>query len=245
MGIKQDFAPYRDGNGLMAPNPTTGQRGSDNGPMFTSEYVIMLKRNNCLDSNDIEDYNDRMEACLNLDDMLCRAPGAYTEQEGPDDYYGVMNGCHEMGNTGVPRKILWSLIKHFGFLNNEELGKLDGKSFMLRQPQMVYAMMCAAFPSLWNPIHHAVRLLALPLSLVSALVLATSCVFADKSDTDARRLAWHLGNNVSQVSLLNWLAWKVWLARLGRDYPGEMKDVAAMYYQPNGLNPYSKWWVTH
>jgi hypothetical protein len=71
-----------------------------------------------------------------------------------------------------------------------------------------------------------------------------SCIDTATDNTDARRLAWHLGNNVSKVSLLNWIAYKIWLTRLKKAYPNEMNGVAAIYYQPQGNNPYAKWWVT-
>jgi hypothetical protein len=143
----------------------------------------------------------------------------------------------------IPRKFLWSLIRHLGFLNNNSPGKCTGSAFLARQPQLVAAMVAAAFPSLKNPIHYLIRLLAFPLFLYSAISLLVSCINAPVGDTDSRRLAWHLGNCNSQVSILNWLAYKVWLKRLKKDYPNEMKGVAEIYYQPSD-NPYSKWWIT-
>lgn len=245
MKIRDDFKAYTDGNNLLAPNPVPPgtKQGSDNGPMFTSEYFIILKRYDSLTVADELEYDARIGQCLNSEGMLCRAPGDL-DQEGPDDYYGVMNGCIEMENTAIPRKVLWALIKHLGFLNNNQPGKWTGEAFLVRQPQLVCAMISAAFPSLWNPIHWLVRLLALPLYLWSALVLFVSCMNTPSSDTDARRLAWHLGNCVSKVSILNAFAYKVWLHRLYSVFPDGMQGVAKIYYQPQGKNPYSDWWTT-
>jgi hypothetical protein len=161
-----------------------------------------------------------------------------------DDYYGVTNGCMEMGNTGIPRGFLKCLFKYFGDFNNVSPGSFNWTAYTARQLQLVAAMTSAAFPSMTNPLHYLVRLAFLPCYIVSAVVLLTSCIDTATGDTDSRRLAWHLGNNVSKVSLLNKLAYHVWLNRLKSDYPNEMQDVASIYYQPNGNNPYQKWWIT-
>ena len=58
MGIRSDFTSYVDGNKLLAPNPVSPGtvRGSDNGPMFTSEYFVMIKKNGLLQPYDVNDY---------------------------------------------------------------------------------------------------------------------------------------------------------------------------------------------
>jgi hypothetical protein len=250
MSIRDDFKPYTDANNLLAPNvvpPNSTGGASDNGPMFTSEYFVMLKKHGYLTQDDVADYAKRIGACINSEGMLCRVPvGQDDGQEQVDDYYAVNNGCMELGITSIPRGFLKAMLKYFGCLNNENPGKWTGNSFLARQPQLVCAMVSAAFPSMKNPLHYLARLVAFPLYLVSALVILTSCIGTPTSDTDARRLAWHLGNNVSKVSLMNWLAYKVWKNRLYRDYsaPAGMPGVAAIYYQPQGTNPYSNWWVT-
>ena len=247
MSIRDDFQGYVDGNNLLAPNlvgPSPG-KGSDNGPMYTSEYFIMLKKMGLITASDEIDYATRISTCINSSGMLNRA-SVPTDmyQEGPDDYYGVLNACMELNLVDMPRRFLWTLIRHVGFLNNTTPGKWTGSAFLARQPQLVCAMVAAAFPSLKNPLHYIVRLAALPLFMISAVVLLVSCIGAPTSDTDARRLAWHLGNNVSKVSVLTWLAYKVWLIRLKKDYTNEMKGVAEIYYHPQPDNPYAKYWIT-
>lgn len=245
MSIRDDFKPYVDGNNLLAPSPVGSNpgKGSDNGVMYTSEYFIMLKKQNLLCAADCADYDNRISKCVGSNGMLNRASND-TDQEGPDDYYGVLNGCMELSNVKYPRAFLLALMKNFGFLNNNSPGTLTGSSFMARQPQLTCSMVSAAFPSLKNPLHYLVRLLALPLFIISAVVLLFSCMFTDVSDSDSRRLGWHLGNCVSNVSLLNKLAYKVWLRRLYKDYPNGMNSVASVYYAPSPDNPYSKWWIT-
>ncbi len=229
----------------MAPHqvaPNSG-RGSDNGTMYTSEYFIMLKKNSVLTEEDKEDYEDRIEPCIDLEGMLNRAPND-SDQEGPDDYYGVLNGCMELGNVSIPRRFLKALIRNLGFLNNSQPEKWTLNSFLARQMQLTCCMVNASFPSWVNPLHWLVRILASPLYLYSAICLLVSCIGTDTGDTDARRLAWHLGNNVGKRSLLCWLAYKVWLRRLYKDYAGGMSDVAKIYYGPAGDNAYSRWWRT-
>ena len=205
----------------------------------------MLKRNGALQDSDIADYASRIGACVNPEGMLCRVPvGQDDGQEEVDDYYGVTNGCVEMGNTDIPRKFLKALFRFYGCMNNVKPGSFNWDAFLARQLQLVCAVVSAAFPSKLNPLHYLVRLLAFPVYLYSAVVLLISCINAAPSDTDSRRLAWHLGNNVSKVSILNWLAFKVWKNRLSKTYPNGMKDVAGIYYQPQPNNPYSKWWIT-
>jgi hypothetical protein len=245
MSIKDDFATYVDGNKLMTPNPQPQPpvgKGSDNGPMYTSEYFIMLKKTGNLTPQDQTDFDTRMGSCVDSNGLLNRAPND-TDQEEPDDFYGATNGMAEMGNTALPRKMLGAIFRYFGCMNNNSPGTWTANSFMARQPQIIAAMAAAAFPSLEDPLHYLIRLAFLPFFLYSAIILALSCIGTDIGNTDARRLAWHLGNNVSKVSLLNKLGYKIFMNRLLKDYPNGMKDVASIYYQPKNTNPYAKYWV--
>ena len=75
MSIQADFQPYIDGNGLLAPNPVPPEtlKGSDNGPMFLSEYVIMLAKLDGLSPDKRQDYIDRISNCVGFD-LLNRVP---------------------------------------------------------------------------------------------------------------------------------------------------------------------------
>jgi hypothetical protein len=243
--IRDDFKPYFDGTGLLAPQPNPGLIGSDNGPMFLSEYYIMLKRLGELTEQDKKDYHSKISYCLNANWTLNRVMYPHkASQEGPDDYLGVLNGCKQLGITDIPRMILFAFIRYFGFLNNVEMGKCSKESFFLRQPQLVAAMVAASFPLYTFP-HLLLRLIFFPFFAWTALVIAISCINAPQSDTDARRLSWHLVQITKDVSLLCNLASKLWLKRLFKDYGSSgMNAVAAIYYQPQGANPYSRHWVT-
>lgn len=243
MSLRSEIADFIDGNGLVTPGPTSGHgRGSDNGPMFSSEYFVMLKKIGDLHQADIDQFNKVIGACVTSDGLLNRAPvGTDPDQEGPDDYYGVLHGCLQMGNTSIPRKMLWAVVKYLGFLNNNEPGKKTGASFLVRQPQMIAAMISAAFPSWLNPLHWLMRGLASPFYLVAAATIFISCINAPASDTDARRLSWHLVHTVVPYSLLCALASSFWWHRLYSVY-GKlgMRGVAAKYYSPT--HPFIKYW---
>jgi hypothetical protein len=249
MGIRDDFANFIDGNNLNTPAPCvpiSGQNGSDNGPMFTSEYYIMLKKNGQLTEQDKLDYAQKIGQCIGPEGLLNRVPVSQNDGiEGPDDYYGTLNGCIELGNTKIPRKLLWACVKFKGSLDNVSPGKWQWQTFLIRQPQLLATMVSASFPSLKNPLHWLVRLLFCPFFLFSATIIATSCMGTPIDQADPRRLAWHLQNNTKKVSPFCYLASLIWMWRLKKDYGSDMmKAVASEYYEPNGENPYSKWWVT-
>lgn len=239
MGIRQEILPYIDGNGLVSPNRTDGTgQGSDNGPMFTSEYFAILAKSGQLTPADQKSFVDKINPCI-IDGLLNRAPYK-TGQEGPDDYVGVLNASKLLGNTAIPRKLLWGAIRHLGFLNNVD-GTKTASSFLVRQFQLVAAMVTASFPSWWNPLHIAIRLLAFPFYVWAAIVIFISCANAPTSDTDARRLSWHLVQTLKDKSFMCWIASKFWYKRLYKAFPNGMDGVAAIYYQAG--HPFSKYWV--
>lgn len=247
MGIRDDFKLYMDGNGFPTPNPqsTPSQRGSDNGPMFLSEYMVMLKKNGQLLDSDKQYFQDKIQSCTS-DDLLNRAPIPQdTDLEGPDDLYAVLNASKQLGNVKIPRQLLWGAIKHFGALNNTNPKKWTFQSFEVRQPQLVASMIAASFPSKWNPLHYLIRILCFPLFVYTAGAIAISCFRTPTNQCDPRRLAWHLVQTVKGISVLCWLASQIWYERLYNDYgKSGMRMVASQYYSPKPFNPYSKWWIT-
>jgi len=250
MDIIDDFKSYIDGNGLNSPQPgswASNQSGSDNGTMYTSEMYIILKKNGQLTVSDELSFEHMIDRCIGPEGLLNRVPvGQNDGQDGPDNILAVLNGCIELKNTDIPRTLFWACIKYLGFLNNVNPGTKTLQSFLVRQPQLVAAMVSAAFPSLLNPFHWLIRILSFPVYFVAAGSIAISCIGTPTGDTDSRRLAWHLQNNTKKTSFMCLLASLIWLRRLAKDYPNKMNDVAAIYYNPKGLdqNPYSKWWVT-
>lgn len=246
MALRDEIVPYVDGNNLVAPGkiaPGT-LSGSDNGPMFTSEYYIMLQKLKQLVSQDSADFQARIGQCVDSAGMLSRVPvGQDDGQEQVDDYYGTANGCMQMGNTKIPRQFLWALIKNLGSMDNDNPGMFQWVAFLPRQPWLIASIISAAFPSWWNPLHVLLRALCSPLYALTSIIIATSCWGADPSNTDARRLSWHLWQCTAKVSPLCWLASKVWLWRLYNTYGSDgMQVVAKMYYQAG--HPFAKYWIT-
>lgn len=243
--LRDEIVPYIDGIGLVSPSvvlPGTG-RASGNGPSYTSEYYVLLNKNNQLVEQDKIDFANKIGSCIDENGLLNRAPvGTDPDQEGNDDYYATLNACKSLGNSEIPKKYLNAMLKYKGFLNNTNPGKWTLNSFLVRQPQLMACIIAAAFPSLLNPFHWFIRFLCFPLFLINALIILFNCMFTAANNSDSRRLGWHVWQTLCPVSLLCRLAGKVWLRRLYKTYPNGMKDVAKIYYQAG--HPFSKYWVS-
>lgn len=243
MSLRQEIIPYQDGNGLVCPNRTQPGtlKGSDNGPMFTGEYFVLLLRNGeGIGWADDLKFTQLIYNCLNKG-VLSRVPYPQQDgQEGPDDYYGVLNACKQLGITDIPRAMLKAVWRCKGALNNVNPGVFTWQSFLIRQPQLIAAMVSAAFPKK-NVIHTLIRLMFLPIYVATASIILTSCMFTPSDQADPRRLSWHLVNTTKGVSILCWLASKVWYWRLYKTYPTGMLGVAALYYRDNHPFTRYKW----
>lgn len=207
MSLLDEIPPYIDGNGLVSPGlvPPGVRRGSDNGPMYTSEYLIMLYRN-MLALDVVVQHS--IGNCVGVDHELHRAPGDMTPDE-VDDHYGVLSLLAEV--------------------NVKPFFKLPIR--LWRQPQLLYAYLLAkGVPSIFLS----------PLNWYTAIVIATSCIGRPTTDTDSRRLSWHLIQATKRKSLLCKLASYTWYKRLHKDYANGMLGVAALYYADN--HPFTRWW---
>lgn len=237
--LKIEIKPYIDENSMVAPNLVEPgvRRGSDNGPMFTSEFAIMLKRLG--EANDMDErlFYIIIGDCIDEDGLLYRAPvPTDLDQEGPDDYYGVLAYCTEYGQTDIPRRMLSAVRKYWGFLNNNQPGKKTWASLLVRQFQLVAAMAAAAYPK-----NFFMRALFFPFFVWAALVIGFSCMGTPIENTDPRRLSWLL-IQATKPSLMCRMASWFWYKRLYRDYgPEGMKAVAKIYYRDN--HPFQRYWV--
>lgn len=217
MSIVDDFRPYIDANGLLCPAPVPAGtiRGSDNGPCFTSEFLLeFMPQQSNVTFGESSAYFGAIQKCVNSDGYLTRAPGD-TTLGNPDDHYGVYAALVTY-NLPPFFKFYWQLI---------------------RMPQLFFASRCAANEPKWYKPYYW------PLAIITALVILLSNINDSASDTDSRRLAYLLTVAIAPYSLLCRLATKVWHKRLLKTYPNGMKDVYGVYFQPNGTgnNPYSKW----
>lgn len=239
------LANYIDGNYMVTPNPCsrTVQSGSDNAPMYTSEFYVMLYKRGEMDINGgLWALRHLIARCIDSYGMLNRVPTSQPSGlTGPDDYLGVLNACKTFVDTSIARGFLKASLRFLGCLNNENPGKWTWQSFLHRQPQITAAMIAAAFPSFLNPLHWLMRVLFFPWFLYAAGAIAISCINESIGSTDPRRLSWHLLQTTKGVSLLCYLASKIWYRRLYRDYgPDGMKAVAKIYYSPG--HPFSRFW---
>ena len=83
----EDIKPYVDGNGLVSNSlvPSGIQRGSDNGPLFTSQLLILASLNKEAAPGN---FASAISKCIDSNGHIHRAPDDATE-DAPDDYYGV------------------------------------------------------------------------------------------------------------------------------------------------------------
>lgn len=244
MGLKDEIrSVYIDVNGLVSPHPTDPTKtASDNGPMYTAEYLVMLSK---LDQGgDFPAYVAILNCMYDSMELLSRWPSSAQPQilESVDDYYAVLNLCMNYKESSLPRTFLKSVIRYKGALNNVEPGTWTWKSFLVRQPQLLASMVSAAYPSMYNPFHYLLRILALPFYLVAAINILIAGIGAPHGQADPWRLSWHLLQATAPVSLMCWLASKFWYWRLYKAYPDGMKGVAYFYYLPQGGHPFSRWW---
>jgi hypothetical protein len=249
MTLRAEILPFVDGNNLIAPRPVLPgeMQASDNGPMFTSEYFIMLKRQGDLQEADIQSYRARIGACLTWlphgAALLNRAPVDHS-QDSIDDYLGVMAGCKELGIVQIPRLLLKGLWQGRGWMNNNRPGVKTRESFMLRFPQLIAATVAAAYPDRTLG-HRAVRLLAFPLFLYAALAILLAGFTAPRAQADPWRLSWLLIQATSPVSWMVRLASVYWHARLRRAFPdfgpNYMRGPAWLYYK--GIHPFKYYWI--
>lgn len=215
--ISLAFAPYIDGNGLLsnAPVPPGVVRASDNGPLFSSEYILILLKTGQISITDLAQYGKVMHQVIDDNGNLHRAPGDTTE-DAPDDYYGVAAAYSQLdmpSGLNLPFN-LW------------------------RQPQLLFAIMAS------NQTLSRWKFWQWPLAMYTALVVLTSDIGTDPGNADARMLAWLLIQATSNSSILVRLTSHVWFNRLFATYPNGMNDVAGIYFQPTNNNPYQKYWVT-
>lgn len=244
--LRTDIQLYIDGNGLVAPAIIQNKQGraSDNGVMFTAEYLIMLIRNKEIDPRYLKEILFKFLACMPSPGLLSRAPGD-VDQEGPDDYIGLAAALGEiqtlpggdiptdtckMTARTIARSVVLYGIEHLGDMNNEKPGHWSWGAWLARQPQLTACYLWAS----GLPVGFV-------LQTIVALIILFSCKGTPADQADPRRLGWLLVQIAAPRSLLCRLASKLWYARLYALYPNGMKDIAAMYYEKG--HPFAQYWV--
>lgn len=235
MSLEKDIIPYVDGEGYVAPNPVIpGQlRGSDNQTMFTSEYYILLTMNEGgLLSSDKNGWETLIRICMPKPGLTVRSPGD-KNIDAPDNFYGVLAASKLLNRENVAQDMLTYGIRHLGFYDPTGTPGIKSGAFQWRQPQLLFAMLCAANVYKWW------KFWLWPLMLYTALVITTSCWRVPTSNSDARRLPWLLIQTVKWDSVLCRWASSIWYKRLYKDYgPTGMKAVRSIYYKGDGIHPH-------
>lgn len=202
MSLQSDIVPYTDLDGLVsvyAMNPKV-YRSTDNGPLFTATYYVLIKLLGETSFLDTIKYAGLISSCVGLDHQLHRAPND-TSQDEADDYLGVYSA-------------------------NLLLGVRSGFKLPLalyRYPQLVVLAALSSNRLLMRLIGHM-------LTPILALSILFSCFRTSSTDTGSRCLGFLQALAGAHVSILCALAAKVWFNRLSNDYVFGMKSVYSTYF---------------
>lgn len=239
MSLRREIRPYTDRNGLVTPGLYDGQhdRGSDNGVCFTSEYYILLADNQQIQPGDKEEYTRLINSCSVRPGLIARAPGVNQGGPPPDDLYAVAAASRVLDLPEIAKAVCDYGDANRWIFNADRPGNPhwyeEGKDFeawLGRQPALVCALRAAAGQKL-----------NFALVIITAALIATSCVSDKKDHTDPRRLSYLLVRAVQGKHWLLDLACKVWWNRLKKDYGEEgMRAVALIYYQNE--HPFRRYW---
>ena len=172
-----NFGGFEDRFGMVSCNkvaeypdaPTT-----ENGLLFTAVAMQSLDLNNCFNHFHFEEL---FEACF-INGILYRNPEPHPKPESHDNYTACALGSVLEWNTVIPRKLLWSLIKHFGYVNKEFVGRF---------PQVWLLLLVTSFPWLRYgllPILYGLYLLQTPKSNPLADTSSTQLQFVIVSIID-------------------------------------------------------------
>jgi hypothetical protein len=243
--LKDEIKFYKDKLGYVNPYVVsqTQERQSDNCTMYTSEYAIMLAKNLQNTPEDDNEWEELINKSMLLPGLLARYPG-YKDQDSVDNMVGVLAASKVLNKPEVAESIFQYGLRHLGFFNTEipgdfegNSGKINWASMLWRQPQLIFAALCASGRQKWWKIYQ------LPLAIYTALVIAVGGKNEPINSTDPRRLNWLLSQAVNN-SLLCRLASKVFFNRCYKDYnvtENFMREVAARYYQLG--HPFVRYWI--
>lgn len=204
-----DYKGYLDEYGMVTVNEVPGYPAghSENGLLFTAVAMQSCELNNELDPFEFEKL---FEPCF-INGILYRSPEPYPKPESHDNYTGIVLGSLLENKTSAPRKLLWSMIKHFGYINTEFVGRF---------PQLWILLFASSFPLL--------RYLSLPLLYV--LYLLQTPKEDAMNDTSGVQLQFTIVSAIDKLFPCFKFLDK-WFAKL-KKYT-TMYAVMSAYYSPN------------
>lgn len=202
-----DYTCYFDQYGMVGLEGTHPAPNTDNGLLFTAVAMQSCEVNNDKTYPWVPDeFEYSFNECF-IDGILYRRPELSSSPDSHDNYEAAILGSLLESNTRSPRKLLWSLITHFGLIRGE---------FLARFPQLML-LWPAAFPWMAYPMFPLIYLL---------------CLF-QQPDTHNAGINHLQFNLVSAIDMLypklNLL--KKWFTKL-KVY-GTMYDVMLHYYGPD------------
>lgn len=250
MGLKEDFendfSTYLtvDGYSTNEPIAPGTVMGCTNHTMYTSEMYIMKHKLGIDSQLDRDKWEQLIDNCMLVPGLSLRFP-KFMDLDSPDNIYGILAASKVLNKPQVAYSMLQYGMSNYGFYNvfnpnhiKNQDGSINWGALQWRQIQEIFAMHCASGNyKIW-------KFWLWPLEIYAGLVIATSCIGVETSNTDARRLSWLLIQAVKEDSLFCRLMSKIWYKRLYKDYgPTGMKAVAGIYYKPEINNPYAKYWI--
>jgi hypothetical protein len=248
--IPDDYLPYEDRFGLIHWQRVNGQRdpSSGNGLLTTSIFYALRKlRGEQMDSDRLA-FHSALTRCEKEFGLLRRSP-SNDDQEGIDDYLGVLAASVVLGSRLLPQAIclrgkrfrpaVWGPLRWPWFYNNETPGTIrhrDGRinwsAWLGRHPSFVPLVRLSAGETLG----------CLDWTRLSATIWWGT--WARKTDQDAWMLTWLLIQAIwaagrehpDHVDSAIGLWWKTYEKKLG---PGGLGQI----YIGDPEHPIRKFWV--
>lgn len=237
--LRDEIIPYLDGQGFVAPTLENAKetRGSDNQMLFTSElYIVLVLLDEDMPKDAIE-WEKKARQCMAVLGLTVRSPGDLTP-DAPDNIVGILAAATLLDVPSVAKDMFWYGIKHGGFFDPRPVPppfftKERWVAFEWRQPQLLFATLCAAGYYNWLTCW-----VLWPLAIYSAIVITFGGFQVPVDRTDERILSWLLLIATCKSRMCYW-AGLLWEMRLSIDYANGMSSVLSSYF--GGDHPIAKY----
>lgn len=226
MGLKREiWDGFLDKFGYVMPRRNHGV--SDNGVLFTSQYILLLQRLGQLDGETKAAYFNLMRNSFRDTGLLIRYPENFT-QEGPDDHIGISAASLALELPFAKEIIDYGrkqLPPHL--YNTENPGKWSKQAWLGRQLGLIgFMKLCAGYGC--NPLEK--------LAMIVGFYLTSRKPKEDTSD----RLLTQVMVEALPKGLVNDLIKKWWHGHINKLY-GDVRDLVSIYFGPD--HPFSRYWV--
>jgi hypothetical protein len=265
MSILDDFKKYRDKFGLNQLD-SDGQQGlvTQNGALFTMEYLITL-----LGNDSIHNYKKRAEIrrLIKVYESLEVFPGVSVRYPNDKEFDSMDNTCAIMTFSALFDNGAYSkrAYEHGSKTRAEGISRDQDAENSNKYYKYAFILNCFRAPRFfWNnndpkkfcffgwhgrsPAHIALLKMTAgkfvgPFGLISIVIGQFLGCFADKKDSDARKLSYVNWQYLKTRNIIWKSLYSLWCFILLKQYANGMKDVYKMYYNNNPEHPiitYSK-----